>query len=631
MARTRARVGLVLGGVLAAAGGVAVNRVGGSDLQQAGLFAVAAVIFIAAGAVTRWGDHSPGFRLRTTDAQGGPRQLGDVELGELGVHWSQTTADGYGPYVERNADSGLDEAISSGQTLVAVSGAVLAGRTRTLAEAARRYLADSWLAWFDVLPDTSLSELVAEARRIARGGPVVLWLENATLALLSQFSAQLLDELPPGFRILMSLNEDLLNGHILPGTAAEVLNAPGACVHLGMLTNEERERLTAEPAYAAIAAAHEDEPVLMGRLMVSLDMTIDAIQVRDEESVSRVAILHATVDWQRAAVPEPLTRQVIEELYRGGYWQQMANRAPGTAASRNRFRQAIKQLLVPAPGHSLRLLDEIYSGRETHLRPHSLLPVVADSPQQPPGWMISEHLWDYLATALDDQQRLNVGLNAAGRKDYEHARRLLDSLDVARIPAQITFEIAAHAATTNQDAAARDWYQKALARGDPDITSRAMAGLGGLDLRQGRVDEARTWLRKAAAAGHQDASAEAMFNLGVLESRQGYTDEARSWYRKAIASRNTTFAPVAMLNLGLLESRQGLHQGCACLVHQGRCQRSRRSSGGDARPRPPRERPWPNKAGSYLVRPGDRQQAFARSPVGDGRPSQHGRTARADR
>ncbi len=426
MARTRARVGLVLGGVLAAAGGVAVNRVGGSGLQQAGLFAVAGVIFIAAGAVTRWGGDSPEFRLRTADAQGGPRQLGDVELGELGVHWSQTTADGYGPYVERNADSELDEAISSGQMLVAVSGAVLAGRTRTLAEAARRHLAESWLAWFDVLPGTSLADLVAEARRIARGGPVVLWLENATLALLSQFSAQLLDELPPGFRILMSLDEDLLNGHILPGIAAEVLNAPGACVHLGMLTDEERERLAAEPVYAEIAAAHE-EPVLMGRLMVSLDMIIDAIQVRDEDSVSRAAILHAAADWRRAAVPKALTRQVIEELYRGGYWQQMANRASGTAASRSRFRQAIKQLLGPAPGHGLRLLDEMYSGRETHLRPHPLLPVVADSPQQPPGWMISEHLWDYLATALDDQQRLNVGLTAAGRKDYEHARRLLDS------------------------------------------------------------------------------------------------------------------------------------------------------------------------------------------------------------
>lgn len=137
------------------------------------------------------------------------------------------TADGYGPYVKRDADLQLDKAISGGQTLVAVSGAVLAGRTRTLAEAAHRHLADSWLAWFDVLPDTQLADRVAEARRQARGGPVVLWLDNADLALLSQFSAQLLDELPLGFRILMTLDQNLLDSHALPGVAAEVLNAPG--------------------------------------------------------------------------------------------------------------------------------------------------------------------------------------------------------------------------------------------------------------------------------------------------------------------------------------------------------------------------------------------------------------------
>jgi hypothetical protein len=208
IAKKRAPTALVLGGVLAAAGGVAVNRVGGSGLQQAAAFAVACALLIAAGAAARWGGSSPGPRLRTADAQVRPRQLGNVELGELGVHWSQVTADGYGPYVKRDAEPELDKAISGGQTLVAVSGAVLAGRTRTLAEAAHQHLADSWLAWFDVLPDTQLADLVAEARQQARGGPLVLWLDNADLALLSQFSAQLLDELPLGFRILMTLDQN---------------------------------------------------------------------------------------------------------------------------------------------------------------------------------------------------------------------------------------------------------------------------------------------------------------------------------------------------------------------------------------------------------------------------------------
>ena len=64
VARKRAWVALVLGGVLATAGGVAVNRVGGSWLQQVLFFAVASAFLIAGGAVARWGNDRAG------DAQG---------------------------------------------------------------------------------------------------------------------------------------------------------------------------------------------------------------------------------------------------------------------------------------------------------------------------------------------------------------------------------------------------------------------------------------------------------------------------------------------------------------------------------------------------------------------------------
>ena len=109
------------------------------------MFIVACAFLIGAGAVARWGDGRSVPRLRTSDAQGRARQLGDVGLGEVEVHWSRAAADGYGPYVERDVDCELDEAITGGQTLVAVAGAALAGRTRILAEAAQRHLAGKWL------------------------------------------------------------------------------------------------------------------------------------------------------------------------------------------------------------------------------------------------------------------------------------------------------------------------------------------------------------------------------------------------------------------------------------------------------------------------------------------------------
>ena len=459
--------------------------------------------------------------------------------------------------MERDADRELDETVSSGQTLVAVAGVVLAGRTRTLAEVARRHLSDSWFVWFNALPGVPLADLVSEARRLSRGGPVVLWIENADLPLLSQLSAQLLDELPPGFRILITLDGGLLNSGVLPGEAAEILNAPGVCVRLGLVTNKERERLAAEPAYAKLAAMHEDEAILMGRMMASLNNVIEAIATPDEDAVSRAAVLHAAVDWQCAAVPKALTRDVIEELYHGGYWQQLAARKKGAAASRSRFQQAIKQLLLPSPGLGLRLLEEMYSGKVIHLRPHPLLIAVAESPERPPGWVISENLWNYLVQALNNDQRLAVGLNAASRADYRHARRLLNLLDTALIPPKVMLEIALDAHDSGAATAARSWYEKAIASGHAEAAPKAMCNLGRLEADQGRVDQARTWYEKAIASGHAEAAPNAMCNLGRLEARQGRVDQARTWYEKAIASGHAEAAPKAMCNLGRLEADQG--------------------------------------------------------------------------
>jgi tetratricopeptide (TPR) repeat protein len=386
---------------------------------------------------------------------------------------------------------------------------------------------------------------------------VVLWLENADLAMLSQLSGRLLDELPTGFRIFMTLDGGLIDAGVLPGVVAEVLNAPGVCVRLGLVTDKERGRLAVEPAYADIAVAHEGEPVLMGRLMVSLERIIDALETPDEGALCRVAVLHAAVDWQRAAVPVPLTREVVMKLYRGGYWHEESGRGRGVAASRSRFRQAIKDLLASAPGLGLWLLDEVYSGSVTHLRPHPLLPVVADSPQRPPGWEISESLWNYLTEALNGQQRLNVGLSACSRGDYRHARRLLDSLDTVTIPAEIVYGIAIDADEAGETTAARAWYGNAIASGHADIAPKALVRLGLLDKQQGRIDEAHALYAQAIATGHPDAVPEAMFDLGVLDREQGHIKEARAWYIKAIASGHTDFAPAAMLNLGLLENEQG--------------------------------------------------------------------------
>ncbi|HTP17065.1 MAG TPA: tetratricopeptide repeat protein [Streptosporangiaceae bacterium] len=560
MADRHARVALALAGLLTAAGGVAVNRAGGSGWQQFAVFAVACVFVLAggvAGVPARWGSSGSGLRLRTADLKGRPRQLGQLELSELGVHRSSASADGYGPYVIREADRDLDDAFDSGQKLVAVAGTMLAGRTRTLAEAARRHLADSWLVWFEETPGAHVGDMVAEARRYARGWPTVLWLENADLALLSQFSGRLLDELPPGFRIVMTLDAGLLDAGVLPDEAAQVLKVPGGCVRLGVITAAERERLAAQRVYAEIARAPDHEPVLMGQLMVSLDQITDALRTPGDDATCRIAVLHAAVDWQRAAVPQPLTRTVIEKLCRDGYWRQMTTRGADAELSPKRFRATLKNLLATAPGDGPPLLEEVYYGNARHLRPSRLLTAVADDPRRPPGWAVSEILWNYLDQALDDPQRMSVGLTACTRGDYRHARRILDPLGPAGVPAEIVFRIADAAREAGEDTAARTWYADASATGHGDWAPRAMYSLGVLEDQQGRIEDARAWYAKAAATGHPDMAPLAMYKLGALEQRQDRLDEARAWWARAIATRHPDQAPAAMYSLGVLEDQQG--------------------------------------------------------------------------
>jgi hypothetical protein len=197
-----------------------------------------------------------------------------------------------------------------------------------------------------------------EALRLARGGAVVLWLENVDLGLLSQLSTQLFDGLPSGFRLLMTLESSLMGAGILPRAAADVLNAPNACVQLGLITPSEGERLAKQPEFAGITAAHRGEPILIGRLLVSFDLVSDSLQMSDEDGVDRVAILQAAVDWQRSGVPKPLDRKIIRKLYLDGYWQQLARTDSSTPASKTRFNQAIKNLMVIAMKGGFRLLEK---------------------------------------------------------------------------------------------------------------------------------------------------------------------------------------------------------------------------------------------------------------------------------
>jgi len=353
----------------------------------------------------------------------------------------------------------------------------------------------------------------------------------------------------------MTVDANLVDTLALPSDALSVLSAPGVCTQLGLISESERDRLAAEPTYSVIAAAHDEEPILMGRLMISLDRVTEALRALNEDAVCRIAILRAAVDWQRAGVPKSLTPKTIEKLYRDGYWNEIGGGKRRSGASKSHFNHAMESLLAPWNDHGPQLLDEAYSGRAVHLRAHRLLTVVAEDPQHPPGWAVSDTLWNYLTKKLGHSDRLTVGLTAYNRGDYGAARKMLEVIDPMVIPAAVMLAVSLHAEYTGDVAAARNWYLKTVDSGDATVTGIAMVSLGALEQREGLLDDARGWYLRALDSGDPTTAGIAMVSLGGLAEEAGCLDDARGWYLRALDSGDPTMAGMAMLILGGLEYR----------------------------------------------------------------------------
>ncbi|MBO3752575.1 tetratricopeptide repeat protein [Streptosporangiaceae bacterium NEAU-GS5] len=106
-------------------------------------------------------------------------------------------------------------------------------------------------------------------------------------------------------------------------------------------------------------------------------------------------------------------------------------------------------------------------------------------------------------------------------------------------------------------AAARHWFEEAIATQHPEHAPAAMINLAFLDWMQKDFPAARRRYMEAIATGHAEHAPAAMINLGPLEKKLGDPAAARRWYMEAIATQHPEHAPAAMINLGLLEKGQG--------------------------------------------------------------------------
>ena len=243
---------------LTVAVGISINQVHPTNFDRSSLLWLIAALLVAGavGAVAHWAAPAPQQvptpRLWPSVAtrDGRPRTLGDLSPRDLGAHPSRFAADAESPYLDRDADHEVAEAVADpDQRLVIVSGPRLAGATRTLAHAARRLLADHTAAAFLDDPAVSLRAMVEAASTHTRDRPgVVLWLDALAADRYTELARLDPATLPEGLRILATLDAAHLSGHRIPATLRDHVRAHAVIVDLPALTDAERDRIRAQLA-----------------------------------------------------------------------------------------------------------------------------------------------------------------------------------------------------------------------------------------------------------------------------------------------------------------------------------------------------------------------------------------------
>ena len=493
---------------------------------------------------------------------GTPLLLSEVTPRDLGVHVSRFGPEGNYPYIRRQADDLLAETLADlGKRLVIVEGPRLAGATTTLAQAAQACLPDHLAAGFADDPRVPVTEMITQAGQWvndagAEAAGAVVWLDGLSPDRFTELARVPLDDLPPGVRVLATLDTGELEGLRIPEQLNTMLDQHAVRVRLGTITQQERRALLAQDAYAALRPLLEEkEDLFLGRLMVAWEPLRAALsRGGSEQATDQAALLRAVTDWYRAYLPRLLSHDALSYLYRA-YRRELTGAAPDSPVSAAGFSEALQWATTAPAADRPRLIDlqDVPGGQR--YAPHPLLAVIADDPGEEVSWPISDVLWSYADRYFSGDQRRNIGYSALTRGARHAAARLLSHTDTTLDPeaySQLAVLFYDHA----EWASSRYWWQQAIAAGHPDQAPRAMVNLGLLDALQGDLGQARHWYQQAIATGHPDQAPRAMVNLGDLEDGQDDLGQARHWYQQAIATGHPDQAPRAMVNLGLLEAHQ---------------------------------------------------------------------------
>ena len=561
-------------GVLAVAVSVAGNQILNGGKWNLWWLLGAIVLAVLAEGLNMWlGSHESDHYLGGGPARpelwpnlkgddGVPLLLREVTPVDLGVRPSRFGRDGGSPYIHRDTDDLLMAALDDdAKKVIIVEGPRLAGATSTLAQAAQACLPDHLAAGFVDDPRVPLTDMITQAGRWAttqaKASGAVLWLDGLTPDRFIELARAPLEDLPPGIRVLATLDISELEGLRVPEQLNLLLDDHAVRAQLGTINEEERRDLLAQDIYAPLRPVLEEaDDLFMGRLMVAWE-PIRAALTRggSEQATDRVALLHAITDWYRVRLPRLLSPDVLSDLFQE-YRRELKDVAPDSAVSATGFNNALQWATAPPTADRPGLIDlqNVPGGQQ--YTPHPLLTVIADDPSEETSWPVSNVLWVYSDTYFQGDSRRDVGYSALARGAVHAAARLLSHTDT-KIDSAAYNQVAELFYELGEWANSHKWWQKTIATGHTDYAPAAMYGLGAVEDQQGNSNQARHWWQQAIATGHTYYAPAAMNSLGSLEYKQGNLAQARHLWQQAIATGHTYYAPAAMNSLGSLEYKQG--------------------------------------------------------------------------
>lgn len=486
-------------------------------------------------------------------------------------------------YLPRAVDDVLVRRLSSFRALVTVTGPPAAGVSCTVGRAIRQARPDD-LLWPVTDPyAVRLGDLVNRARhRATPERSVLVWCDDAPLALLDQVSADLLGAMagrPPSVRLVLTLRwglAPLARGVlsdpefvplVVPPLGAAELSGPEAATFAAGLgggrgRSEGPDDAGGAPGERGPRAGTAPAPVtpaaLVGRRVGELVARGPAVRAAFDGPTGDVLRLAAV--WDRLGVPAALDVDRLVALSPDG---------PARAEVEGYVRDAV----------GAGWLTRTRRAGARHLAPARVLV----EPARLPSPELVRRLAGLLT--LDDRYSTARAAVAAG---LDHlAAELVVDLVPDGLTARPALRIARAFATTDRDREAAQWFGFVLAVGDPEQVRAAHRGLGllfyrydrlgqarrhllevadqlgvqvvlaDIALRRGETAEARRLLRTLAGAGDVALAGEAACQLGLLETRAGAREAAQEAYRRALRSPDDDVVARARAGLAALDGAGG--------------------------------------------------------------------------